>query len=108
MSSGSGLRSRIKARNVDLGPETSAPGLDDRKTPARNVLHDSERLGFAHWLFMLVVVVAFYGTASWLDARMPEVVDSSQKTQFSEERARDTLKKLTDLGLVRCDDVTMI
>ncbi|KAL3102316.1 hypothetical protein niasHS_003725 [Heterodera schachtii] len=55
-------------------------------------------LGFLHWLLVFCLVGTLYGMMVWQDQRMPSVVSSSEKGNFSEERARVVLNALTDLG----------
>ncbi|PAV72333.1 hypothetical protein WR25_04679 [Diploscapter pachys] len=59
---------------------------------------DQEFIGFRHWLILMVFVGILYGTVVFLHRHMPAVTPGSDYTQFSEERARNLLRRLSGLG----------
>lgn len=88
-----GLRSRKMAREPI---RSSANGTDSAKVCGKP--DQTSRMHYRHWLLVLGLVASVYSLVVYVDNRMPEVLPSTQYVEFSETRARATLKTLADFG----------
>ncbi|KAK0395524.1 hypothetical protein QR680_001324 [Steinernema hermaphroditum] len=60
---------------------------------------EHEKLGFRHWMSIVLFVAIIYAGVVWQDKRMPTVIEpQDQFEHFSEARARNLLNQLASLG----------
>lgn len=92
-SSASGLRSRKLVREPI---RSTANGVDSSKLGDRP--DQTPRIQYRHWLIIFMLVTGVYSLVVYVDNRMPDVLPSNQYVEFSETRARSTLKTLAGFG----------